>query len=153
MSNYFGVHHTPSEEFGNQLFDDWDSNEWERFDKFMINCLQYYLTNGLVSSKTNNLALRKFINETSHEFYEFSCIDKQIQKGVRLIKSDFLNNYIAEHPDSKKWITLRSLMRWVKKYCDFVGEKYTDGNTNGQRWFQVGEVSCTDEKTEEKTPF
>jgi hypothetical protein len=29
------------------LFEDWDEQEWARFDHYMINCLNYYLENGL----------------------------------------------------------------------------------------------------------
>ena len=65
MSDYFSANFTPLDKFGNMLFDDWKKDEWAKFDKFMINCLQYYLENGLIKSKTNNLELRKFINETS----------------------------------------------------------------------------------------
>jgi hypothetical protein len=74
------VNHTPQKEFGCMFFDEWDSEEWARFDRFMINCIQYYLQNGLVASKTKNLAVRKFINETHSDFYEW-INDNKIQKN------------------------------------------------------------------------
>jgi len=82
MSSYFNEHHTPLDQFGNLLFDEWDDHQWALFDKFMINCLQYYLTNGLVASSAKNLALRKFINETSPEFHEYAIKEAQIEQVI-----------------------------------------------------------------------
>jgi len=139
MSDYFGAHRTPLDHFGNLLFDEWDKKEWERFDKFMINCIQFYLKNGLVESKTNNLQLRKFINETSQEFYEYAFVEKQVPLNCRVTKPDFTDKFHAEYPDSKKYVTNRILCKWVKKYSDFAALDYLEGNSNGKRWFQLGE--------------
>lgn len=137
MSDYFGVHHTPLDQFGNLLYDEWNINEWNRFDKFMINCLQFYLENGLVKSKTNNLELRKFINETSQEFFEFALTDVTIKNDIRIVKNELLNKYYEEYPDSKKFVTSRTFMKWVRKYSDYLKLNYAEGNSNGQRWFTI----------------
>lgn len=152
MSDYFGVNHTPLDQFGNLLYDEWQQIEWQRFDKFMINCLQFYLTNGLVKSSTNNLELRKFINETSQEFYEFSMTDKLIKHNDRIIKNELLNEFLNEYPDSKKFVSMRTFMKWIKKYGFFNKLGYTEGNSNGQRWFTL---SNDENKTiiNEKYPF
>ncbi len=139
MSNYFGVNHTPLDEFGNLLFDEWSDFEWQLFDKFMINCIQYYLANGLVKSGTNNLELRKFINETSQEFYEWTN-DGSIDINCRIGKNEVLNKYCEEYPDARKFVTNRTIMKWIKKYAEFKKLTYSEGNTNGQRWFVIGSV-------------
>lgn len=155
MSDYFGVHHTPLDQFGNLLYDEWNIDEWNRFDKFMINCLQYYLLNGLVKSKTNNLELRKFINETSQEFYEFAITDNCIKLNLRIGKNELLNEYYNEYPDAKKFVTNRTFMKWIKKYADHNKLSYSEGNTNGQRWFELSKETLN--KTEninfDETPF
>lgn len=46
FSDHFGPTHTPKEEFGHQLFLDWDATEWSRFQDFMLGCLQAYLNMG-----------------------------------------------------------------------------------------------------------
>jgi len=137
MSDYFGVNHTPQDQFGNLLYDEWSKKEWNRFDKFMINCLQFYLQNGLVKSKTNNLELRKFINATSQEFYEYTIIDNTIKIGDRIIKKDALESFLEINPDSRKYVTARTFMKWVKKYADYLKLEYVEGNSNGARWFEI----------------
>jgi hypothetical protein len=155
MSDYFGVHHTPLDQFGNLLYDEWSIDEWNRFDKFMINCLQYYLLNGLVKSKTNNLELRKFINETSQEFHEFALIDNCIKTDVRIGKNELLNEYHHEYPDSKKFVTNRAFMKWIKKYSDYNKFNYTEGNSNGQRWFTISKNNLSNNEpiNFDETPF
>jgi hypothetical protein len=155
MSDYFGVHHTPLDQFGNLLYDEWNIDEWNRFDKFMINCLQYYLENGLVKSKTNNLELRKYINETSQEFYEFSITDNAIKNDIRIGKNEALNEYHNEYPDSKKFVTSRTFIKWIKKYSEYRKLNYTEGNTNGQRWFTLSKETTNkvDSINFDETPF
>ena len=135
LSNYFGAHYTPLQEFGVMLFDGWDSLEWMKFDKFMINCLQYYLENGLVKSTPKNLALRKFINETCQEFYE-SVEDNNIPTDQRLNKGEIYQKFREEN-DDMKFLTKRLFGKWVKTYATFKKLGYQDGNTNGVRWFAL----------------
>lgn len=155
MSDYFGVHHTPLDQFGNLLYDEWSIDEWNRFDKFMINCLQYYLLNNLVKSKTNNLELRKFINETSQEFYEFALTDSCIKLDIRIGKNEILNEFYLEYPDAKKFVTNRTFMKWVKKYSDYNKLNYSEGNSNGQRWFTIskGITANIEPINFDETPF
>lgn len=137
MSSYFNSNHSPLDEFKHMLFDDWDINEWARFDHFMINCLKYYLENGLVEFPHNNLETRKLINETSDEFLQWIKETDCIQNGVRVYKSTAYDRFIEENNDFKTWLKQKRFTQWIQRYCDFYGKKYTDGNTNGMRWFQI----------------
>jgi hypothetical protein len=136
MSNYFSVDHTPMDEFGHMLFDDWDDNQWKSYDNFMLYCLQFYLQHGLVKPNFKNLVLRKFINETSPEFYEF-VTDGNIKPNVRYQKAVLYLNICEEYKDLKKWLSQKKLNTWIKKYADFKGYDFLDGNTNGQRWLEL----------------
>lgn len=144
MSNYFSAKHTPIDEFGHMLFDDWNEKEWQYFDNFMIYCLQYFLENGLQKPDFKNLELRKFINETSPEFFEF-VNDGNIKINTRHIKAMVYDNLCDEYKDLKKWLSQKKLNNWIKKYAEYKGYVFNDGNTNGQRWFQI------EENTQQKT--
>jgi hypothetical protein len=135
LSNYFGVHHTPLDEFGHMLFDGWDSLEWSKFDKFQINCIQFYLEHGLKKSPTKNLALRKFINETCQEFFEF-VEDGNLPIDQRLIKGEVYQKFKDENEDMK-FLNKRLFNKWIKSYSEFKKLEYKDGNTNGSRWFAL----------------
>ena len=71
FSNYYNSKNTPKDEFGHQLFYDWDIMEANRFDSFMANCIQYYMQNGLVRYNHVNLEYKKLIDKISFEQAEY----------------------------------------------------------------------------------
>lgn len=129
--------HTPLDEFGHMLFTDWDDAEWSRFDNYMVNCEQYYLKNGLVKHDFNNLEIRKFITQTSHEFYEWSN-DNNLPIGERIDKSKFFARFVEEYPDMKKWLTQRRFTKWLETFGKFRGLEVNEGRTNSERWIMFG---------------
>ena len=143
MSDYFSYKHTPLDEFGHLLFDDWDSKEWLMFDNFMINCVQYYLQNGLTKHDFKNLEVRKFIKNTSFEFYEWSKPDAEgrnenIDFNIRCQKGTYYESFINEYPDFKTYkLSQKRFKQWLEHYCKFYGHTYDEGNSNGQRWFEI----------------
>lgn len=151
LSKYFGVHYTPEQEFGTMLFYGWDTLEWSRFDKYMINCLQYYLENGLVKSEPKNLKLRKFINESCQEFFEF-VEDGNIPIDTRLVKGEVYQKFKDENEDMR-FLNKRIFNKWIKAYADFKKLEYQDGNSNGSRWFVLSSGVEIIEKEEIKAPF
>jgi hypothetical protein len=116
------------------LFDDWNEEEWARFDSYMINCCQYYLKNGLVSHDFNNLESRKFIKETSYEFYEWSN-DDNLPINTRLYKDELFNNFINEYTDWQK-MSKRRFTSWLTIYGANYGLKVFEGKTNNLRWIE-----------------
>lgn len=140
LSSYFGSHHSPLDEFGQMLFDDWDEKEWQLFDKFMINCLQYYLTNGLVVYDHINLNIRKLINNTSNEFFEW-MESKEFNHQERIFYNEWFDNFKSEFSDFQKWLTQRKFNDWLKFYFDFKGFKIISDSSNGKRFYQINKLN------------
>jgi hypothetical protein len=137
MSSFFNKNNSPLDHFGHMLFDSWNELEWARFDHFMINCLQYFLENGLVAFPHTNLQMRKLTNETSLEFLEWMDEGDCIREGERITKSYAYNTFLEDYKDFKKWLTQKKFTLWIKKYCDSKNKEYVEGNSNGQRWFTI----------------
>ena len=128
FSSHFGNHHTPEEEFGMMLFDGWDAAEWQQFDCFMIECLTLYLREGLVKADYQNLKTRKFIKETSFEFYEWCKDDANIKRGERIYNKTLHGNFVDDYPDYKRSIgglTYKRFSLWLVSYANFNDLKYT----------------------------
>jgi len=136
MSSYFSHKHTPLDEFGHMLYSDWDQKEWLRFDNFMINCEQYYLKNGLVKHNFNNLEVRKFIKETSFEFYEWSSDRENLPHNFRIDKTEFFTKFCNEYQDFKKFLSQRKFTQWLDSYGKYYNLKTTAGRTNSTRWIE-----------------
>ena len=137
IAQYYGKDLTPYDEFGKQLFDDWDLLEFQKFDNYMIYCLQAYLKNGLVKQNSKNLKLRKFIAETSMEFYEWAEDMENLPRNKRLGKTEYHNKFVEEYQDFKRFLQVKTFTKWSEKYCKFKGIEYDEGNTNGERWFMI----------------
>lgn len=134
LSNYFNVNHTPEDEFGKRLFDNWNEKDWSEFDNYMINCLQYYLTNGLKKHEYKNLEVRKFINNTSFEFYEWIRQPDWIVFGEQYTKGFLYEKFTEEFSVDKKWLTPRKFRSYLKEYCNYYDAELLDGKTNNIRW-------------------
>lgn len=138
IAQYYGKNLTPYDEFGKQLFDDWENEEFNKFDNYMVRCLQSYLKLGLVSQNAKNIKMRKFIAETSMEFYEWIKDAENCPINTRNDKQQYFNKFTDEYQDFKKWLTRKKFNIWVQKYSSFIGVPYSEGNSNGFRWFVIG---------------
>lgn len=119
FSSHFSHKHTPLNEFGRMFFDEWDYKEWLKFYNYMVKCIQMYLTNGLVTYEYVNLEIRKFIKETSFEFYEWAN-KETLKENDRLNKTMVFNTFLEEYPDFKRFnLSQKRFWMWVEKYCSF----------------------------------
>ena len=140
IAQYYGKHLTPFEEFGRQLFDDWSGEEFERFDNYMVFCLQKYLNNGLIVQSSKNLKLRKVIAETSKDFIDW-IKDDNIVFDSRNNKSDFFQKFINENQDYNNKIFKRNTFnRWIQKYCAYKDYEFDQGSSNGVKWFTISKT-------------
>ena len=134
---YYGKDLTPYDEFGRQLFDDWNDEDYLKFDNYMINCLQDYLKLGLIKQNAKNIKMRKFIAETSMEFYEWVSDTDNFKINSRNNKVQYFTLFVNDYQDYKKYLSQKKFTIWVKKYGNFKGFEYSDGNSQGQRWFKL----------------
>lgn len=134
---YYGHKITPFEEFNRQLFDDWQGEDWIKFDNYMVYCLQTYFRLGLVPQQAKNLKLRKLIAESSMEFYEFVSDSHNLPINKRIDKKELFNSFTSEFRDYEKSLTRKRFNIWVQKYSTFIGGEYNEGNSNGGRWLEI----------------
>lgn len=135
FSAHFSSLWTPLMEFGHLLFDEWSEAEWKRFDSFMIDCLRIYLEQGIVKQDFTNLAERKFIKETSFEFYEW-VNDEPLALHIQLTKPSLYDRFLAEYPDYKinKWFSQKRFYGWLLMYAKYKHHKVLDGKSLDGRW-------------------
>ena len=137
IAQYYGKKLTPYDEFGKQLFDDWNLSEFQKFDNYMVYCLQAFLKNGLVNQNAKNIKMRKLIAETCMEFYEFIKETENVKVNERLDKQTIFDSFTTEYKDFQRFLTRKKFNIWVQKYCNFIGAEYQQGNSNGFHWFEI----------------
>lgn len=141
FAQYYGEKKTPYDEFGHQLFDDWLSDQFLKFDNYMVHCLQSFLKLGLIKQNAKNIKMRKFIAETSMEFHEWVSDEANFPYNVRKNKQETFNAFTNDYKDFQKWLSRKRFNIWVQKYANFVDITYSDGNSNGDRWFMISKES------------
>ena len=127
LHQYYNMSFTPRDEFGKMMFGDWNDDDWCEFDNYMINCLRFYLTSGLVKSKFVNLKIRQLSAETCHEFIEWvGLVENTDRSGVlptnvRLYKNELYSNFVDEYPDygarGKMTISRTKFYKWLVAYA------------------------------------
>jgi len=118
---YFSASYSPVDEFGHQLFEDWDQDEWNRFYNFMFHCEMKYLLHGLKTVETGDKMKRKHIRLSfGEEFLEF--FDQLTSDTPRWIVSTeayhaFLdqNNYDKKDYSQKRW------KKAIADSCEILG--------------------------------
>lgn len=153
FAQYYNGDRTPYDEFGRQLFDDWSEEEFNNFDNYMIKCLQTYLSIGLVKQNAKNIKLRKFIAESSMEFYEWINDKQNISINIMIDKSLAFEQFTTEYQDFRKWLTRKKFNIWVQKYCSYKGYQYKDGHSQGMKWFMLSTDDFGEEVDDEQFPF
>ena len=134
MAGHFNANHTPADEFGHQLFDGWDDLQWRRFDNYMVNSLLLYLKVGLYQCSWESIHVRKFINETSHEFWQWIDEDKdgvgRLKPGENIYRSSEMDKFVEEYSDfgpKKYGLTHRKWVVWLDAYAVFKGWEVQNG--------------------------
>lgn len=135
FTKYYSKEFTPFHEFGHTLFDDWDTDEWARFDNFMLECVRYFLEKGFVKSEFKNLAVRKLEVSTSSEFREWVLgSDKKfaLQPNTEYNGQDLMNDFTDNYPDFRAGGPMRFNNRkfyaWLDEFAQFkYGTKLIEG--------------------------
>jgi hypothetical protein len=117
------------------LFEEWDEIEWARFDHFMINCLQYYLENGLVKYELKNLKIRKLRNNTAPEFVQWMD-DKEFENEQRIYYKDWYAEFVEDNKDFV-WLKQRTFNDWLKLYFEDKDIEMDDKASNGKRFYEL----------------
>lgn len=153
FSDYYNSEKNPATEFGHWFFEDWDEAEWNRFDSFMIRCIQQYFVHGLVKCKEINLSIRTLFDHTAREFVNFmddilgsgydipdlnnTDFKFKVIPGEKYEKSQFFTGFTRSNKDfdSPKF-RQRSFTKWVRMYCKHKGVSMDEPRVNGKDYFQ-----------------
>jgi hypothetical protein len=124
FKQYYSKMFTPETEFGHMLFSGWSRDEWSCFDNYMIGNLQFYLSNGLVRCDFMNLKTRKFIAETSADFWEWSTsIDNEhVKLGTHIMGQSIYHKFIEDYTDYGPYGRFKLSHSRFYRWLDSLGE-------------------------------
>lgn len=126
FAQHYHKNFTPEHEFGHQLFTGWNDTEWSKFDNYMINNLQMYLAHGLKKSQFKNLRERKFIAETSMDFYDWAKdrYNHMTKVGSETLGQQLYYSFIEQNPDygprGKMAIPIIKFYKWLDSWGEYM---------------------------------
>lgn len=145
IANHYNAEHSPRDEFKHNFFSGWSSDEWAKFDNFMIRCIQFYLQNGLVASNKVNLEFRKLKNNLGAEFIEF--IEATTIEG-RINRKELKDKFNKEYPHLSRFNSSNKFYKKVNDYCNYYDIDIEEIKYNGLMYFEI-----TKNEEEEEVPF
>lgn len=127
FTDYFNADRTPKEEFGRLFFQEWDAEEWNRFDNYIINCVHLYLQEGLIDFPLQNFALRQLLAHVPDEFLDFAddlgfinahgTTESDLQRHD---KHELYERFKKENPDFTA-MRMNTFTGWLKQWADYKG--------------------------------
>jgi hypothetical protein len=127
---FFGVKHTPEDEFGHKLFEDWDKDEWNRFYNFMFYCVNEYLEVGILKMENSDKLAKKQIRVMyGEEFLEFMLTASE-EKNLPVKLETLYNDFLSENGFEKKDFSMK---KFGKGALDFLENLKISGAVEKKR--------------------
>lgn len=101
---HFGKEYEPIDEFGRQFFNEWDNDEWAKFDNFMAECCKSYLASTdkkHIGNVTANSAERSLLANTNKDFVDY--MDGQLAVNFFEFAPNILKNWSGQI--NNEWTT------------------------------------------------
>lgn len=136
FSDWYSHYNSPIDEFEKRFFEDWDAAEWNKFDRFMIECVETFLNDGLVQPDYFSYGDKEIISETGSQFLEFA--DSCFVSGYRDDKSVILEVLKSKYPSYKNLSSHRftKFINCWSKYREIPVEHHP---SNSKYYLIVGE--------------
>ena len=134
---HFNSNHSPLDEYGKQLFDEWTIEEWISFDGYMIANVQKFLKNGLTQVKSINADVKRFIQQTHEDFYEWIKDDDNVLLNAKCYNNDKVRDFINEFKGWEKTMTNKTFMKFVSEWANFKGLDLEKKRDNKGRYFML----------------
>jgi hypothetical protein len=134
---YFNAKRTPKEVFGKYFFDEWNEEEWSSFDNYIVECIQLYLALGLVQVQSINANKKRFIQNTSKEFFDYVA-EGNIELDKEYYTTDLLSDFIKENKELRD-LSSKMFIAWIKQYANYNGYQLERGKCSEtkKRWLKL----------------
>lgn len=132
---YFNAKRTPLDVYGRLLFDGWDESDWIAFDNYMIHITQKYLNNGLTQPVSINADVKRFIQQTSKDFYDW-IEDGNLKHNCRVYIKEIAELFKDEYKNYQN-LNNRTFVKWVIRYCDLNGYNFNRDRDHSGRFFEI----------------
>jgi len=145
FGEYYGAHLSPADDFGKELFNEWDKDHFNRFDNYMVALIQKYMNTGLITSKSDTAQERKLIAQTDPLFVGWMTdVISSLEHYQGYIA--LYNTCMTESGLSK--VSFKEFSIWIEDFCS-----YNDYVSDTQRINNVLQIRITSKFKAKDTKF
>lgn len=123
FSDFYNDTHKPLDDFGVLFFSEWDFTQWNLCWNLLANCIQLYLTYGVIQAPGERLEQRKLRQEIGELFIswadEYFSGDEHLNH--RLVKKELYDAFINYDPGARKFVGPTDFKKRLLKYCKWKG--------------------------------
>ena len=152
----------PSDDFGHNLYDDWDARQWDLFYNFMLRCTQFYMQNRMTPyfapmERINYNNLKASIGDNFLDWADEYFTPDRL--NIEVVRREMQDDYKASCGNFK--LTAQGFRNKLGQYCQLKGYTLSDVIKKTEYTFEKRRTSVdyfiikteTDtQKPEETTP-
>lgn len=145
ISDYYNLEYTPYDDFGHNMFLEWDREQWNLFDNLMAECVMIYMRSmqkgwadskgcGIVKPPMADLMARQLRLKMGEEFLQWAMIyfdPSAGHLGVRLDRKELIEDFFKEYPQARRYVTTSSFRERILAFCEFNGMHFNPRKRNG----------------------
>lgn len=141
VSDYYNVNHTPVQDFGKNFFQDWDSNEYNKFFSFYIECVKMYLKEGIVKQENRHNDYIELAVEFDRDFADYIYHDKKLAQWISAegFNAHLAYNEFVHHYDTD--ILIKEFLKSVRKVLNLKRIKHEESGKSEKRFFKILNIS------------
>lgn len=157
FSDYYNEHRTVGDEFGYQLFHEWDNKQWNLFYNWIATCIQVYLQYGIrYKIPEQDIERRRMRQQMGEKLLDWAGLvfDPEPDHtgdpcGIFLNKKcerNYLYNKFLEHyPSERKYCDAKRFKEKLVIYTEYAGLEFNPTSTatdkriksNGKEYFLI----------------
>ena len=123
FSDFYNDTHKPVDDFGTLFFSEWDFDQWNLTWNLLANCVQLYLTFGVIQAPGERLEQRKLRQEIGETLISWAdeYFSSTEHLNVRLPRKDLWDAFCNYDNAQRKFNTPTSFKKKFIMYCAWKG--------------------------------
>ena len=123
FSDFYNDQHKPVDDFGSLFFSEWDFDQWNLCWNLLANCIQLYLTFGVVQAPGERLEQRKRRQEMGEALISWAdeYFSDSTKIGTAIPRKELYDAFCNYDPQQRKYISSTAFKKKFKMYCSWKG--------------------------------
>jgi DNA primase len=157
FSDYYNANRTPADEFGGDLFSDWNQNQWNLFYNMAAQALQVYFRFPEIYVPDERLKRRRLRQMMGEDFLywaqEYFAYDQESGTGdhvnAPIARKSLTEDFFTAMPREKRFTNANKFKIKIKAYCIYEGLTFNpvqggkDDKRGGTEYFTIANQKFT----------